>query len=77
MSRTLEISEALYLRLEREARGRGLSIEHLLEEWERNEADLLRRREAVQGIDALRERLASRHGEMPDSVRLIREDRAR
>jgi hypothetical protein len=77
MSKTLEISEALYLRLEHEAGIRGLSIERLLEEWERNEADLLRRRKIVRGIDTLREQIFSQSGEMPDSVNLIREDRAR
>ena len=41
------------------------------------EADLSRRREAVLGIDALRERLRGAYGEMPDSVLLIREDRER
>jgi predicted CopG family antitoxin len=77
MSRTLTISDELYDRLEREARIRGLSIELLIEAWERNEADLLRRQAVVRGIDSLRERLFSKYGEMLDSSDLIREDRAR
>lgn len=77
MSRTLTISDELYDRLEKEAQIRGLSIELLIEEWERNEANLLRRKDVVRGIDSLRERLSSKYGEMPDSSVLVREDRAR
>jgi len=77
MSRTLTISDELYARLEREAQIRGLSIELLIEEWERNEAQLLRRKAVVRGIDGLRERLLSKYGEMQDSSALVREDRAR
>ncbi len=77
MSRTLTISDELYIRLEREAQIRGLSIELLIEEWERNEAQLLQRKDVVRGIDSLRERLFSKYGEMQDSSALIREDRAR
>ncbi|HYH85291.1 MAG TPA: hypothetical protein VEX60_07395 [Pyrinomonadaceae bacterium] len=77
MSRTLTISDDLYARLEREAQARGMSIELLIEEWERNEANLLRRKDVVRGINDLRENLFSKHGEMPDSTDLVREDRAR
>jgi len=77
MSRTLTISDELYDRLEEEAQSRGISIERLIEEWERNEAALLRRKGVVREIDKLRERLFSEHGEMPDSAELVREDRAR
>jgi hypothetical protein len=77
MSRTLTISDGLFARLEQEAQMRGLSIEHLLEEWERNEADRLQRKEVVRGIDGLRERLFSKYGEMPDSADLVRADRSR
>ncbi|HET8631496.1 MAG TPA: DUF433 domain-containing protein [Thermomicrobiales bacterium] len=35
------------------------------------------RRETVQRIDALREELFARYGEMPDSTTLVREDRER
>jgi predicted CopG family antitoxin len=77
MSRTLTISDELYARLEKEARVRGLSIERLIEEWGRGEANLLQRKEVVREIDALRERLFSKYGEMPDSADLVREDRAR
>ena len=78
MSRTLRISDDLYVQLEATVQMRGLSsIEQLLEEWQSREAGLLRRREAVRKIDALRERLFATYGEMPDSVELIREDRTR
>lgn len=77
MSRTLTISDELFVRLEKEARMRGLSIEHLIEEWERNEAHLLQRKDVVREIDGLREHLLSKYGEMPDSTDLVREDRAR
>jgi len=77
MSRTLTISDELYARLEKEAKMRGLSIERLIEKWEQNEANLLQRKDVVQGIDSLREYLFSKYGEMPDSSNLVREDRAR
>ena len=77
MSRTLTISDELYARLEKEAQMRGLSIERLIEEWERNEANLLQRKDVVREIDTLRERLCFKYGEMPDSSDLVREDRAR
>ena len=35
------------------------------------------RKDAVRRIDELRERIFEKHGEMPDSVALINEDRAR
>jgi hypothetical protein len=76
MNRTLTISEALYARLDAAARARGLgSIEQLLEQWQGREDELFRRQEAVQQIDALRERLRVTYGEMPDSAELVREDR--
>ena len=77
MSRTLTISDELYTRLEKEAQMRGLSIECLIEEWERNEANLLQRKDVVREIDTLRKNLFSKYGEMPDSSDLVREDRAR
>ncbi len=77
MSRTLIISDELYARLEKEAQMRDLSIERLIEEWERNEANLLRRKDVVREIDDLRERLYSKYGEMIDSTDLVRKDRAR
>jgi hypothetical protein len=73
MSQTLTISDTLYARLEAKARERGLSnIEQLLEEWERNESEILRRQEVVRQIDSLRKRLFDKYGKMPDSVELIR-----
>lgn len=43
----------------------------------RPEKNLSHRQDVVQRIDALWERLLAKYGEMPDSVELIREDRAR
>ena len=76
MSRMLTISDELYARLEAEARSRSLdSIEHLLEEWERNKGGSAHHQTAVQEIDGLRERLFAKYGEMSDSTELVREDR--
>lgn len=72
---TLTISEALYNRLAAEARLRGVSIEQLLEEWESRESEIRRRQEAGRRIRELRDQIFARHGEMPDSAELIREDR--
>jgi len=76
MSRILKISDELYACLEAEARLRGFdSIEQLLEQWQAPEN--FQRKEVVRQIDDLRERLFVKYGEMPDSVELLREDRAR
>jgi hypothetical protein len=78
MSRTLTISDELYARLAAEARERGLTgVEELLEQWQTTESSLLPRKEVVRGIDYLRNRLLAKYGEMPDSVELLRQDRAR
>lgn len=77
MSRTLTISDELYARLGKEAQLRGLSVERLIEEWERSEAQTLRRKDAVREINDLRARLFSKYGEMADSTESVREDRAR
>jgi hypothetical protein len=75
MNQTLTISESLYGRLEAEARLRGVSIEQLLEEWERRESEIKRRQEAGQRVNEIFERMSAKYGVMPDSVELIREDR--
>lgn len=76
MSRTLTIPDELYERLEAEARARGLEgVESLLDSLARDENDLSHRKEAVRRIDALREQLFAKYGEMPDSVELVREIR--
>lgn len=78
MSRTLTISDELYDRLKAEAQARGLaSIELLLEERQRNEANSDQRADVVRRIDELRESLFAKYGQMPDSTELLREDRAR
>lgn len=78
MSQTITISDALYQRLSLIARQRGLAtVEQLLELWQATEAALPDRQEAVAQIDAVREQIFQRYGELPDSVELLREDRAR
>jgi hypothetical protein len=74
---TLMISQALYERLAVKSQLCGLSIEQLLEEWERRDAEISQRQEVGKRIDALRERIFAQYGEMPDSTELLREDRAR
>lgn len=78
MSRILTIPDELYERLEIKARERGLpSVESLLDEVGHEDAEPNHRGESVVRIDNLRERLFIKYGEMPDSVELVREDRAR
>ncbi|HBI45374.1 MAG TPA: hypothetical protein DDY78_21360 [Planctomycetales bacterium] len=82
MSRTITVSDDLYIRLEKAACQRGLaSVEQLLEKVEESplvSADELRhRREAVEWVDTLRGRMIEVYGEMPDSADLVREDRER
>ena len=78
MSRTLQISDELYERLEASAKARGFAnVEHMLEEQASNGFDLQQRQDAVRRIDSLRERLFLTYGAMPDSTGSIREDRAR
>jgi predicted CopG family antitoxin len=78
MSRTIKISDELYARLEAEAQMRGLnSVEQLLEQLQAPDTESLHRKEVVREIDDLRNRLFAKYGQMPDSVELLREDRAR
>lgn len=78
MGKTLSISDDLYERLEFATRQKGLkNIEQLLESWQIAKDNLQIRRESVDKIDALRNRLSHKYGKMSDSVDLIREDRAR
>jgi hypothetical protein len=78
MSQVITLSDSLYARLQAEARSRGLSsVEQLIEDWQADGAHFRRRRQVVSQIDALRKRLQATYGEMPDSVDLIRSDRAR
>ena len=78
MSQTLTISDVLYTRLEQAAREHGFaSIEQLLETWQAFDVERQRRQQIVQRIDQVREQLFTTYGEMPDSVELLREDRAR
>ncbi len=77
MSQTLTISDALFRKLQEEARRRGLDgVESILNDL-LDQDELRRRREAVHRIDEIRGRIFAEHGEMPDSIDLIREDRAR
>lgn len=77
MSRTLTLSDDTYKRLETAAWRRGLhSVEQLIEEWQVPD-ELGGRQAPADQIDALRERLFAKYGEMPDSTILLREDRDR
>lgn len=73
----LIISQALYERIAARSEVSGLSIEQLLEQWERRDAEISQRKEVGKSIDALRNRLFAQYGVMPDSTDLLREDRAR
>jgi len=78
MSQTLKISDTLYARLEHAARQRGYSsIEQLLEAWQAFDEARQQRQRIVQQIDQFRERMFATYAEQPDSVELLREDRAR
>ena len=78
MDRTVTIPDALYAKLEASASQRGfVNIQQLLEEWLALEDKRQKRHETIKQIDALREKLYAKYGEMPDSTELIREDRRR
>lgn len=82
MYQTLTVSDMLYQQLHRRARDSGFDnleefIQKLIEVWQAHLEELRRRQEAVRRIDALRERLLTKYGEMQDSVELIRADRER
>lgn len=74
---TLTISADFYKRLVAEAQLRRVTIEQLLEEWERMDSEIRRRQEAGRRADEIFERMAAKYGMMPDSAELIREDRER
>lgn len=86
MSRTVTLPDNVYERLEVAARDHGLdSVEQLLERWPLVRADqsslsaaeLRRRQEVVDEIDAIQAEALAACGMMPDCVELIREDRER
>lgn len=74
---TLTISADLYDCLMAEAQLRGISVEELLDEWERKDSEIRRRQEVGREIDEIFERMAAKYAVMPDSAELIREDRER
>ncbi len=77
MSRTLELSDQLYTRLEGVARDEGLStVEELLSKLSDFFPERARRRHVAR-VDTLRERLRGKYGSMGDSTAEIREDRER
>ena len=69
------ISDALLSRLQLRAQLHGVSLEQLLEEWERKDAEIEQRQEAGRRIDEIFARMSAKYGVMPDSAELIREDR--
>ncbi len=82
MYQTLTVSDAIYQQLDLAARNSGYNnieefIQKLIEVWQAQPEELRQRQEIVKRIDALRARLQTTYGEMPDSVELIRNDRER
>ena len=82
MFQTLTVSDTLYEQLQRKAHDSGFDnleefLQKLLKVWQAHIDELRRRQETVRHIDALRERLLTKYGEMQDSVELIRADRER
>ena len=78
MSHVVTLSDTLYVQLQAEAHARGLSsVEQLIEQWQMGAVESQCRKEVVAQIDALRKRLSSTYGKMPDSVEMIRADRER
>jgi hypothetical protein len=75
MERVLTLSETLYTRLDRIAQRRGLTVEQLLDVWQRSE-DASGAENARQ-ISDLQDYLFRKYGEMADSTALIRADRER
>lgn len=69
------ISDALLNRLQLRAQLHGVSLEQLLEEWERKDVEIERRQEAGRRIDEIFAHMSAKYGVMPDSAELIREDR--
>jgi hypothetical protein len=72
---TLTISRDLYSRLETEAQFQKMSIEQLIEEWERQLSEIRHRQEGGQRVKEIFEKMKAKYGLMPDSTELIREDR--
>ena len=77
MSKTLEIPDEVYSRLQAEAARRGLVdvvqfLEVVSSAPERGQASSV-----FDDINAFRERLRAKYGTFPDSGELIREDRER
>lgn len=78
MSKTLTLPNELYDRLEKTAQQQGFeNVEELLEAWQTEADEREQKQRAVDEIDALREKLFLKYGEMPDSAELLREDRER
>ena len=69
------ISDALLNRLQLRAQLHGVSLEQLLEEWERNDSAIEQRQEAGRRIDEIFASMSAKYGLMPDSAELVREDR--
>ncbi|HMV84932.1 MAG TPA: hypothetical protein PLQ88_12715 [Blastocatellia bacterium] len=69
------ISDGLLNRLQSRAQLHGVSLEQLLDEWERKDAEIEQRQEAGRRIDEIFARMSAKYGVMPDSAELIREDR--
>ena len=85
MSKIITISDEKYQTIEALARAYGFpNVEQFIEEYEQfdeqlreRQQELERRRETGRRMRALRAEIFQKHGLMPDSTLLLREDRER
>jgi predicted CopG family antitoxin len=77
MSQTITISDDLYQALEGKAKKQGRSIEEMLAHEYTDRVDIAKRKEVARQVEEIRKRVSAKHGVMPDSVELIRQDRER
>ena len=77
MSKTIDIPDEVYSRLEAEAARRGLGDVVQLLEAVSSAVPNVQRSSVFDEIHVFRERLRAKYGTFPDSVELIREDRER
>ena len=76
MSVTLTVSEKTYQKLENVARRKGFKdVGKFLDEWE--DLELANRHEVVDRIVEFQIKMGEKYGVMPDSSKLVREDRER
>ncbi len=78
MSKTLTLPDQVHDRLERQAKASGFaSVEDFIQSWNLTEDEMSRRKRLADRLRELRGQIKAKHGVMPDSVSLLREDRER